>query len=378
MLWMYAGFILLVLLLLALDLGVFHRHAHVISMKESLAWSAFWIGLGLLFSIFIYFGYQHHWMGLGLSPDMMTHPKTVEGVGLVYNTGGSAAIKYITGYLVEKSLAVDNIFVIAMIFAYFRVPAMYQHRVLFWGIVGALLMRGAMIAIGVELIRRFDWIIYIFGGFLIITGLRMLIMGESEEPTGQSRIERLAQRLIPITSRYHGEHFFVRGGSTASREPAVPNGPVELDSVAESRPGALLATPLFLALVMIEFTDLIFAVDSIPAIFAITTDAFIVFTSNVFAILGLRSLYFALAGIINWFHYLKVALAFVLVLVGTKMLAHVWLKQVLGQHFNLYLLAAVLGILLAGVVMSLVKPVKPKEEGGTPQPDVPLPPDAAQ
>jgi len=364
MFWMYAGFILLVLLLLALDLGVFHRHAHVISVREALGWSAFWIALGLTFSVFIYYGYRNHWMGLGLTPDIMAGPpQQIEGVGLVYNSGWEAMVKYITGYLVEKSLAVDNIFVIAMVFSFFAVPAIYQHRVLFWGIVGALLMRGGMIALGVELIHRFEWIIYVFGAFLIFTGIRMLLAREGHSDPGRNSMVRLARRLIPITERFHGEHFFVRAGSDASHEPPVPGAAVQLDRLADSaRPGVLMATPLFLALLVVEFTDLIFAVDSIPAIFAITADAFLVFTSNVFAILGLRSLYFALAGIIDRFHYLKVALSFVLVLVGVKMLTHVWLKALLGKHFNLYLLAAVLSILALGVIASLLVPPGRKAE----------------
>ena len=363
---MYAGFILLILILLALDLGVFHRHAHVISVKEALGWSGFWIALGLSFSVFIWFGYERHWMGLGTTEDRMSAQiETIGGVTL-YNDGASATLKYVTGYLVEKSLAVDNIFVIAMIFNAFRVPAIYQHRVLFWGIIGALLMRGAMIAIGVELIHRFAWIIYVFGGFLIVTGIRMLFSGESHSDPGENRVVRIARRLMPITERFHGEHFFVRGGSAASHEPAVPGAEIESDRVADTaRTGVLLATPLFLALVMVEFTDLVFAVDSIPAIFAITADAFLVFTSNVFAILGLRSLYFALAGIIDRFHYLKIALSLVLVLVGTKMLAHVWLKAMLGKHFNLYLLGAVLTILAIGVIASLLRPRSPAHSAPT-------------
>jgi tellurite resistance protein TerC len=360
MLWMYLGFITLVLILLALDLGVFHRHAHVISMRESLGWSAFWIALGLLFSAFIYVGYDNHWAGLGLTPDIMAAKSVeVEGVGRVYNNGAQATLKYITGYLVEKSLAVDNIFVIAMIFSYFAVPAMYQHRVLFWGIVGALVMRGAMIAIGVELIHRFAWIIYVFGGFLIITGIRMLFAGEGHSTPDRNPLVRLARRLMPITERFHGQHFFVRGGSAASHEPPVPGAEVQADAVADTaKTGVLMATPLLLALIMIEFTDLIFAVDSIPAIFAITADPFLVFTSNVFAILGLRSLYFALAGMIDKFHYVKVALSFVLILVGVKMLTHVQLKALLGENFNLYLLAAVLSILALGIVASILRPAK--------------------
>lgn len=357
MFWMYAGFVALVLLLLALDLGVFHRKAHVVSIKEALGWSAFWVAVGLAFGAFIYAGYERHWFGLGLTPDLMTvAPQAVEGLGTVYNDGSSATVKYITGYLVEKSLAVDNIFVIAMLFAFFAVPALYQHRVLFWGIVGALLMRGVMIAVGAQLLQQFTWIIYVFGGFLIATGIKMLALKTAHTDPNRNVVVRLTLRLIPVTERFHGQHFFVRAGSAAGREPAVPGGLTECDRVVEAAPpGTLLATPLLLALLMVEVTDLIFAVDSIPAIFAITADPFLVFTSNVFAILGLRSLYFALAGMIDRFQYLKVSLALVLMLVGVKMMTHGWLKQVLGQHFNLYLLAVVLGVLLAGVLASLLR-----------------------
>jgi tellurite resistance protein TerC len=355
MLWMYVGFLALVLLLLALDLGVFHRTAHVVSVREALGWSAFWIGLGLAFTVFIYVGYERHWLGLGLTPDLMTvAPHAVEGVGLVYNDGASAALKYLTGYLVEKSLAVDNIFVIAMLFGFFAVPAMYQHRVLFWGIVGALVMRGAMIAVGAQLIQRFSWIIYVFGAFLIVTGIKMLLLKTDAVDPSRNPVVRLTRRLFPVTERFHGQHFFVRAGSASSHEAATPGAAMEVDRVVDNAPaGTLMATPLFLALVMVEFTDLIFAVDSIPAIFAITGDPFLVFTSNVFAILGLRSLYFALAGMIDQFRYLKVSLALVLMLVGVKMMTHVWLKELAGQYFNLYLLAVVLVILAAGVVASL-------------------------
>jgi len=353
---MYAGFVTMVLVLLALDLGVFHRKAHVVTVREALGWSTFWIALGLAFAVFIYFGYEHHWLGLGLTRDMMSAPQEIAGVGMVYNDGGTATVKYITGYLVEKSLAVDNIFVIAMIFAFFAVPAIYQHRVLFWGIVGALLMRGAMIAVGAQLIQRFTWIIYLFGAFLILTGVKMLLLKAGGNDPNKNIVIRLTRRLIPITERFHGQHFFVRAGSAAGREPALPGGESEPDRIVESaKPGALLATPLLLALVMVEFTDLIFAVDSIPAIFAITADPFLVFTSNVFAILGLRSLYFALAEMINKFQYLKVSLALILMIVGVKMMTHSWLKEMLGPHFNFYLLAVVLGVLLAGILTSLLK-----------------------
>jgi tellurite resistance protein TerC len=362
MLLMYSGFFALILFLLALDLGVFHRKAHIISVKEALGWSAFWIILGLLFSVFVYYGYENHWLGLGRTPDMMgSAAVSVEGIGTVYNDGYSAVTKYITGYLVEKSLSVDNIFVISMIFSFLAIPQIYQHRVLFWGIIGALVMRGLMIAVGSAIIQEFTWVVYVFGIFLILTGLKMLLLkGQNTDPHS-SIVVRMTRRLFPVTQRFHGQHFFVRAGSKQSHEAAVPGSEPQRDEVVESAmPGTLLATPLLLGLVMVEFTDLIFAVDSIPAIFAITADPFIVLTSNVFAILGLRSLYFALAGMIDKFRFLKVSLALVLILVGAKMMTHTWLKAVLGGNFNLYLLLAVILILALGVLTSLLLPEKKK------------------
>jgi len=353
---MYVGFIFIVIALLSLDLGVFHRQAHMVTIKESLTWSIIWAVLGTSFSVLIYFGYEHHWLGLGLMPDLMTsQPMTIEGMGTVYNDGSSAVIKYLTGYVVEKSLAVDNIFVIAMVFGYFAVPAIYQHRVLFWGILGALLMRGVMIAVGAELIANFSWTIYVFGAFLVITGVKMLLIKTDHQDPHSNFVVRLVRTWIPITEKYHGEHFFVRGGTAAALEPATPGAEIEEDRVVKNaKAGVLLATPLLLALVSVEFTDLIFAVDSIPAIFAVTTDPFLVFTSNVFAILGLRSLYFALAGMIHQLKYLKAALAVVLLVVGMKMMTHSWLKALLGPNFNIYLLCLVMAILAVGVIASLV------------------------
>ena len=362
MLWIWVGFIAFVLLMLALDLGVFHRKAHVVKVKEALAWSAVWVTLGLAFTGFVYVAYEGHWMGLGLpSPgdtttvvDLMAvtadNPQGING-------GAGAAVKYVTGYLIEKSLSVDNIFVIVLIFASLAVPPIYQHRVLFWGILGALVMRGAMIAVGAQLIREFTWIIYVFGAFLILTGVKMLLIKGHSDPSANV-VVRLARRFVPVTDRFHGQHFFVRAGSAASHAAPVPGAGEETDAAVNRleklRAGAWMMTPLFLALLLIEFTDLIFAVDSIPAIFAITTDPFLVFTSNVFAILGLRSLYFALAGMIDSFRYLKPALAVILVLVGVKMMTHAQLKVWLGEHFNLYLLGMVLLILAAGVISSMV------------------------
>jgi len=346
MILVWAGFIGFVLLLLALDLGIFHRHAHVVKIKEALAWSIVWIMFGLAFSIFVYFGYERHWFGLG---------SVIDSVDGSINDGRAATIKYLTGYVVEKSLSVDNIFVIAMVFGFFAVPAIYQHRVLFWGILGALLMRGVMIAVGAALIAEFHWILYVFGAFLILTAIKMLVLKTDHTDPNATVVVRLTRRFFPVTSRFHGQHFIVRAGSAASRESEIPGVAIGYDEVVErAKPGAVMLTPLALALIMVESTDLIFAVDSIPAIFAITADPFLVFTSNVFAILGLRSLYFALAGLLNKFRYLKVALALVLMVVGVKMLIADWLKQIFGANFNFYLLGMVLFILAAGVAASLL------------------------
>jgi tellurite resistance protein TerC len=239
-----------------------------------------------------------------------------------------------------------------MIFGFLAVPPLYQHRVLFWGILGALVLRGIMIGVGATLIAEFSWVLYLFGLFLIATAVKMLLIKESTDPN-ETWVVKLTRRFLPITDRFHGEHFLVRAGSAASHEAETPGaGVLDDPAVERARPGALMLTPLALALVMVETTDVVFAVDSIPAIFAITADPFLVFTSNVFAILGLRSLYFALAGAIEAFRYLKVSLALVLALVGVKMLTHTWLKAKLGPNFNLYLLGLVLAILAAGVVAS--------------------------
>jgi tellurite resistance protein TerC len=242
-----------------------------------------------------------------------------------------------------------------MIFGFFAVPPLYQHRVLFWGVLGALLMRGVMIGLGSKLIAEFHWVLYVFAVFLILTAIKMLFLKNERTDPNKNVMVRLTRRLFPVTARFHGDHFIVRAGAPAAYETEIPGAPVVLDEVVEAaRPGTLLLTPLALALVMVETTDLIFAVDSIPAIFAITSDPFLVFTSNVFAILGLRSLYFALAGMVQKFRYLKTALALVLMVVGVKMLLAEWLKLALGRHFNLYLLMIVLIILGAGVAASLL------------------------
>ncbi len=364
MIWIWAGFLLFVLLMLALDLGVFHRHAHVVSIREALGWSAVWIGLGLAFAVFVYVGYEHHWMGLGLAVD------AVDGR---VNDGASATIKYLTGYVIEKSLSVDNVFVIAMVFGFMAVPRLYQHRVLFWGILGALVMRGAMIAIGTGLIARYHWVLYVFGAFLLVTAARMLFLREHGDPS-QNLVVRWTRRLFPVTDQLHGGHFVVRAGSVRSHKAAVPGAAALPDAAVDrAAAGTVMLTPLALALILVEATDLVFAVDSIPAIFAITADPFLVFTSNVFAILGLRSLYFALADMIERFRFLKVSLAAVLAVVGLKMLLAEPLKAALGPGVSIYVLLVVLAILAGGVIASMwagPAPAPPTPSGSADTADV--------
>lgn len=311
--WLWIGFIALVLALLALDLGVFNRKTHVVSMGEALAWTAFWVALALSFNVGVYFLYEHNLLGIG-GP----------GLGSALQ-GRQAALNFFTGYLVEKSLSLDNIFVIALIFTYFKVPLQYQHRMLFWGILGALIMRGAMIALGAAMITRFEWIVYVFGAFLIMTAVKMLIARHDNLEPGKNPVVRLATRFFPVTPDFEGERFF----SQMNGQRAI--------------------TPLFLALLMVETSDVLFAVDSIPAIFAITTDPFLVFTSNIFAILGLRSLYFALAAMMEKFRYIKMSLVFLLAFIGVKML--------LTHHIpisNSVSLAVIAGILSVGLLASFV------------------------
>jgi tellurite resistance protein TerC len=330
----WLGFAAFIQLLLALDLGVFHRKAHAVSPREGLVWSVIWATLSLGFAVFVYHGYEHHWFGLGTVPDPVD--RSAEHPLGIINDGSSAVVKYLTGYVVEQSLSVDNMFVIAMLFRFFAVPAAYQHRVLFWGILGALTLRGVMIAVGATLVSQFAWVLYVFGVFLIVTAVKMLFMDTEEGDPRNNVVVRITRRLFPVTKRFYGQSFIVRRG------------------------GRMLLTPLALALVMVETTDVIFALDSIPAIFAITADPFLVFASNAFAILGLRSLYFVLAGALITFRYLKVSLAIVLGMVGTKMLVHDWLKGLLGEYFNLYILAAILLVLGAGTIASLMVAVPAK------------------
>jgi tellurite resistance protein TerC len=311
----WGGFLSLVFVFLALDLGVFNKTDHAPSIREALTFTAVTVLFALVFAGVIYQAYDHQWLGLGMGIDAVDHTS---------NNGRMAAVKYLTGYVVEMSLSMDNVFVIALIFEHLRVPRTLQHRVLFWGVLGALVMRGAMIGGGAALVARYHWILYLFGAFLIFTAVKMLLNKESDDVPEDSFVVRWLNTRFPITKEFHGRRFQLR-----------INGRRHL-------------TPLFVALVLVETTDLIFAVDSIPAIFAITTDAFLVFTSNVFAILCLRSLFFGLSGMIEKFRYLKVALAVILGLVGTKMLAASWLTEQLGDSQNYWMLALIAGILAAG------------------------------
>ncbi|WP_141589456.1 TerC family protein [Myxococcus sp. AB056] len=294
---LWAGFIAFVIAMLALDLGVFHRKAHVVKFKEALGWSALWVSLALVF-----------------------------GAGVWWKFGPEPGLQFITGYLIEKSLSVDNIFVFVVIFSALRIPALYQHRVLFWGILSALALRAIMIFAGVAMLARFHWLIYVFGGFLIITGVKLFLQRNKEDNPEEGALMRLARRTIPSTPNFDGHHFFT-----------VEN-------------GRKLATPLLMALLLVEASDILFALDSIPAIFAVTTDPFIVFTSNIFAILGLRSMFFMLAGAVEKFSYLKVGLSAVLVFVGAKMAIIDFVK--VPPEVSLSVIAGLLG---ASIVASLIK-----------------------
>ena len=363
--WAYIGFIALVMVFLALDLGVFHREAHEVSMKESITWSCIWLACGVSFTAFIYYAYQYHWLGLGLE----TPTYAGGAIVLAEVTGATAAIQYLTGYIVEKSLAMDNIFVIAMIFGYFAIPAKYQHRVLFWGIIGALIMRGGMIFLGAELIIRYTWILIVFGIFLILTAVKMAVIKSHSDP-GNNPVVRLAKRFFRTVDFYDGQKFFTRRTVAPGyiKDPTTGK-----DVYAPAESGSLSArwaiTPLFLALIMVEITDLVFAVDSIPAIFAITPDPFIVFTSNIFAILGLRALYFCLAALIAKFRFLKPALILILAFIGIKLLLLAAPPYFNDLNFSsseiasikidpLVSLVIVLGTLAMATVMSVLIPNK--------------------
>jgi tellurite resistance protein TerC len=301
--WFYAGFTVFVLALLALDLGVFHRHAHVVSFRESLVWSTIWLGLALAFN----YGFYRYAVGVHGDVD-----------------GARLGLEFLTGYLVEKSLAIDNIFVFVLVFAYFGIPREYQHRVLFYGIIGALVFRAIFIALG-SVLMQYSLVVVIFGVFLILTGLKMLRAPDQKVDPERNPVIRLFRRLIPVTPQLHGQRFLVR------------------------RDGRWHATPLLVALVFLEMSDIIFAVDSVPAIFAISREPIIVFTSNVFAILGLRSMYFLLADAIERFHLLKYALALILVFVGLKM---VWLNDLFGGKFPIEWSLGIIAALLAGAIVA--------------------------
>jgi tellurite resistance protein TerC len=309
--WLWIGFNVFVLAMLAVDLFVFHKEAHEVASKEAAAWTAVWVALAVLF-----------------------------GVGVYGFMGREAGLAYFAGYLIEKALSVDNIFVFVLIFSFFRVPLRYQHRVLFWGILGALVMRGVMIAAGAYLIQQFHWVIYVFGAFLIFTGIRMATQSENDIDLETNVVIRTVRRLLPVTADYHGQKFFVRE---------------DVDGTLR-----LAATPLFVVLALVETTDLIFAVDSIPAIFAVTQEPFIVYSSNVFAILGLRALYFLLAGVIHQFHYLKTGLSAVLVFVGAKMLTADFFEIPVGVS-----LGVIVVVLTVAVAASLRWPRPSREHAAS-------------
>ena len=305
--WFWVAFIAFVLAMLSLDLGVFNKTPHVVRAREATIWTAVWVGLALLFA-----------------------------GGLAVFATPQTALTFLTGYVIEESLSVDNIFVIVLIFQYFAVPAQYQHRVLFWGILGALVMRGLFILAGTALLDRFEWIIYVFGALLVVTGILMAVKQDEEFDGEQNPVVKFTRRFLPITHDYRDKHFFTIEG------------------------GRRYATPLLLVLVLVEATDLIFAIDSIPAIFGITRDPFIVFTSNIFAVMGLRSLFFLLATVVTKFHLLKYGLAVILTFVGTKMLIETWV------HIPILLsLGIVVGVLATSIAASLVWPAKPTPAGKT-------------
>ena len=306
--WFYLGFTVFVLIMLALDLGIFNRKAHIVSFKEATIWSGVWVTFALIFN-FIFYNYATAKFGA--------------------ETGQRLGLEFLTGYILEYSLSIDNIFIFVLVFSYFAIPAEYRHRVLFYGILGALIFRAFFIGIGSALMQ-FHWVIYIFGGFLIFTGIKMFFSNHEEIEPEKNLLIRLVKKIIPVTHETDGQKFFLKKGKT------------------------LYATPLFIALLFLEATDIIFAVDSVPAIFAVTKEPFIVFTSNIFAILGLRSMYFMLAGVIDKFHLLKYGLAVVLVFVGLKM---VYLNDAFGGKFPIsYSLGFILGVIGLSVVASLIFP----------------------
>lgn len=332
--WIWGAFLGFVLLMLALDLGVFHKQAHEVKLKEALTWSVIWISLALLFNVGIYFFWDQ------------IYPQGSGSAGLNYSNK-DAAMAFLAGYLIEKALSIDNIFVFIVVFGYFQVPQKYQHRVLFYGILGALIFRALFIAAGAALLEKFFWAMLIFGAFLILTGVKMVVMKDKKIEPEKNPVIRMFKKLIPVTTEFHGQKFLTRIN------------------------GKLWATPLLVTLIFVEFTDIVFAVDSIPAIFAITSNPFIVFTSNVFAILGLRALFFAIAGLMQLFHYLSYGLAAILVFVGGKMLFNYavkvdWITIGNMEKFPVGLsLAIIVAILGASVGWSILKPPANPSHHGT-------------
>lgn len=344
----WGAFLALVLVLLAIDLFVLHRKPHEIKFKEALIGSLIPITMAILFAGAVYFAYENHWLDLGIVPEGIKE----SAKRLWPSTGGEAVVMYLTGYLVELSLSADNVFLFIVLMNFFAVPRTLQHRVLFWGVMGALVMRGVMIAAGSVLLSNFSWIIYIFGAFLIFTGIKMFLPSKGEHNPAESPAVKMIEKIVPIHHAYEGKNFFIR------------------------KNGKLFGTTLLLVLVAIEFTDLVFALDSIPAIFGITLDPFIVFTSNVFAILGLRSMYFLLAGVMDKFHLLKYGLAFVLTFVGVKMLLplagviYARITDTTDPHWHmapLISLSVILGALAISVIASLLIPAKHAAPAATPK-----------
>ncbi len=326
--WIWFGFIVIVLAVLAFDLGVMHREAHEIGVRESLSMSALYIGLGLAWAAVVYWIYYHYSGTASIDPQ-------IAAAALASERAWTAVQLYVTGYLVEKTLALDNVFIISMIFTYFAVPREYQHRVLFWGILGVIVLRAIMIGLGAALVMEFAWVMYFFAVILIATGIKMIVMMDKKPDISDNPVLKFMRKHLRVTDTLEGQHFWVR-------KPHPTSGVM-----------VLWATPLFLCLVLVEIADLVFAIDSVPAIFAITPDAFIVYTSNIFAILGLRALYFALAAVVHRFHYLKYALALVLVFIGLKIFVGDWLFD--GKVPAILSLSVTAGLLAAGILYSLWK-----------------------
>ncbi|MBU3673356.1 MAG: TerC family protein [Sinobacteraceae bacterium] len=323
--WIWLSFIAVVVALLAFDLGVMHRDSREIGVRESLNMSALYIGLGLAWGVAVYYIYLSGAGAQSIDPQ-------IAGAASAADRAWTAVTLYVTGYLVEKTLALDNVFIISMIFTYFAVPREYQHRVLFWGILGVIVLRALMIGLGAALVMQFAWVMYIFAAFLIATGIKMLAMMDQKPDIANNPVLKFMRKRLRVTETLHGERFWVK--------------------LPDPKSGAVVtwATPLLLCLVLVEVADLVFAIDSVPAIFAITPDAFIVYTSNIFAILGLRALYFALAAMVHRFHYLKYALALVLILIGVKIFLGDWLFD--GKVPASLSLSLTIGLLAAGILYS--------------------------